>query len=424
MGDFVIDARNLGKRYVIGHRSQPRSNTLREQISSGVFSAVKRMSRLFYTSELMEGDNFEDFWAIRNVDFEVREGEQVAIIGGNGAGKSTILKILSKITEPSEGTVKIKGRVASLLEVGTGFSGELTGRENIFLNGSILGMTRKEIQRKFDEIVEFAEVEQFLDTPVKRYSTGMYMRLAFAIAAHLESEILLVDEVLAVGDFKFQQKCLGKMEDIARRQSRTIIFVSHSMGIVSQLCNKAIFLDKGKVVQIGDTPSVISNYLSYGERATGYNVTGNRSSYDVYVSSVRLTGKSGTMQESFLFSESISVNIVIRFNKYVSNLKVGLMLQNSSAEHLTTIVEELQELENCPALEKAELCFKLDPSVIAPNSYAFCISLFSTVDQVYDWVDMVCPFKVVDSGTKISAYEGINLGCYFIMGHRFSCSVI
>ncbi|HVM49398.1 MAG TPA: ABC transporter ATP-binding protein [Candidatus Acidoferrum sp.] len=211
----------------------------------------------------------EEFWALKDVSFEVEEGEVIGIVGRNGAGKSTLLKVLSRITEPTEGCVTLKGRIASLLEVGTGFHQELTGRENIFLNGAILGMSRAEIRRKFDEIVAFSEIEKFLDTPVKRYSSGMYVRLAFAVAAHLEPEILVVDEVLAVGDAEFQKKCLGKMES-AGSQGRTVLFVSHNMGVVRRLCRKSVLLEQGRLVAFGDTDEVISKYLSKGCEAYGF----------------------------------------------------------------------------------------------------------------------------------------------------------
>ena len=214
--------------------------------------------------QVVQGDTIEEFWALKDVNFEVREGEVLGIIGRNGAGKSTLLKILCRITEPTTGRVTLRGRVASLLEVGTGFHPELTGRENIYLNGAILGMSRAEIRRKFDEIVAFAEVEQFLDTPVKRYSSGMYVRLAFAVAAHLEPEILIVDEVLAVGDAEFQKKCLGKMNEVASRDGRTVLFVSHNMGIVTSLCPNVIWLDRGSVCQVGPAREVIDQYMSRG----------------------------------------------------------------------------------------------------------------------------------------------------------------
>ena len=233
--DPVILVENLGKRYVIGH--QVRHDTLRDALGHGfrgLWSSVR--------GQRAHGRSSEDFWALRDVSFQVQRGEVVGIIGRNGAGKSTLLKILSRITEPTQGRVELRGRVASLLEVGTGFHPELSGRENIFLNGAILGMSRAEIRRKFDEIVAFAEVEKFLDTPVKHYSSGMYVRLAFAVAAHLEPEILIVDEVLAVGDAQFQEKCLGKMREVSRQDGRTVLLVSHNMSVILSLCQRALLL--------------------------------------------------------------------------------------------------------------------------------------------------------------------------------------
>ncbi len=258
MSDVVIKSEELGKSYKISHQHRERYVALRDVITNRVKNAWARIRNPQY----YDHDTLEEFWALKNVSFEIRQGDRIGIIGRNGAGKSTLLKILSRITEPTEGRVEITGRVASLLEVGTGFHPELTGRENIFLNGAILGMSRMEIKKKFEEIVAFAEVEQFLDTPVKRYSSGMYMRLAFAVAAHLESEILLVDEVLAVGDAEFQKKCLGKMQDISSLGDRTILFVSHNMTAIQSLCTKAIFLKKGGIQKIDSVESVINEYCS------------------------------------------------------------------------------------------------------------------------------------------------------------------
>ncbi|MDB9483444.1 ABC transporter ATP-binding protein, partial [Dolichospermum circinale CS-537/05] len=257
MSDTVIRVENLGKKYIIGHQQQERYTALRDVITD----KVKSIGSLINPQAKNENPAFEEFWALKDVSFDIKQGDRVGIIGRNGAGKSTLLKILSRITEPTTGSIKIKGRVASLLEVGTGFHPELTGRENIFLNGAILGMGKEEIKRKFDEIVAFAEVEKFLDTPVKRYSSGMYVRLAFAVAAHLEPEILIVDEVLAVGDAQFQKKCLGKMEDVGK-EGRTVLFVSHNMTALKSLCNQAISLSHGKISQIGSVGDVVSNYLT------------------------------------------------------------------------------------------------------------------------------------------------------------------
>jgi lipopolysaccharide transport system ATP-binding protein len=258
MSDVVIHAQCLGKRYRRGVRAS--SETLRDTLTRLIRSPLRSLRR----------QQHETFWALRDVSLEVHEGEVLGLIGRNGAGKSTLLKILSRITRPTEGWAEIRGRVRSLLEVGTGFHGELTGRENTYLGGSILGMSKREIDRKFEAIVEFAEIEKFIDTPVKHYSSGMYVRLAFAVAAHLEPEILLVDEVLAVGDASFQKKCLGKMGDVAKA-GRTIVFVSHNMTALQSLCERAIWLEGGSVVQDARAGAVISAYLAQFARPTGQN---------------------------------------------------------------------------------------------------------------------------------------------------------
>ncbi len=264
MSDPVISVENLSKRYLVGHQfaQRQRSTTLRDVITREARNFARKAADLLRGRQVVEGDAVEEFWALKNVNFDVKRGEVVGIIGRNGAGKSTLLKILSRITDPTEGRVTLRGRVASLLEVGTGFHQELTGRENIFLNGAILGMTRGEIRKKFDEIVTFAEVEKFLDTPVKRFSSGMYVRLAFSVAAHLEPEILIVDEVLAVGDVEFQRKCLGKMDEVSRQHGRTVLFVSHQMSAISSLCSRALQLESGKVVKVGPANEVVNAYLS------------------------------------------------------------------------------------------------------------------------------------------------------------------
>jgi len=267
MSQVAIKVENLSKSFIIGHQKAEQYTVLREVIADNVKSFWNKTTHLFRNNHAVAETNSEEFWALRDVSFEINEGDRVGIIGRNGAGKSTLLKILSRITEPTRGKVTINGRIASLLEVGTGFHPELTGRENIFLNGAILGMSRVEIKRKFDEIVDFAEIEQFLDTPVKRYSSGMYVRLAFAVAAHLEPEILVVDEVLAVGDAQFQKKCLGKMEDVSKNQGRTVLFVSHNIVVINQLCNKALLLSKGVNLGYGPTETIVNQYLNSDSRA-------------------------------------------------------------------------------------------------------------------------------------------------------------
>ncbi len=255
MSEAIIKAEGLGKRYILDHQSASGGGGYR-RLSEALLRPFQRASRGTTSGK-------EEFWALKDISFEIKQGEVVGIIGRNGAGKSTLLKILSRITEPTQGRITLRGRVASLLEVGTGFHPELTGRENIYLNGAILGMTRAEIKGKFDEIVAFAEIERFLDTPVKRYSSGMYVRLAFAVAAHLDPEILIVDEVLAVGDAQFQKKCLGKMQDVASG-GRTVLFVSHNLSVIQELCTRAILLSTGTVVMEGKPPQVTAAYALAG----------------------------------------------------------------------------------------------------------------------------------------------------------------
>lgn len=269
---FAISVENLSKKYIIGHQQQAGDNTLRESLANGAKRFTHKLRHPFASPQ--NEPTHEEFWALDDVSFDIQQGDRVGIIGRNGAGKSTLLKILSRITEPTSGKVSITGRVASLLEVGTGFHPELTGRENIFLNGAILGMNRAEIAKNFDGIVAFAEVEKFLDTPVKRYSSGMYVRLAFAVAAHLDPEILIVDEVLAVGDAQFQKKCLNKMQHVGQ-EGRTVLFVSHNMMAVSALCNKAIVLESGRLALEAAPETAIRRYQDGGSGEQGASVVWN-----------------------------------------------------------------------------------------------------------------------------------------------------
>lgn len=270
MGSAVITVDGLSKRFMIRHEEREKYTALRDVLARQMKALVKPSA---FKKQTTAG-SMEEFWALRDLNFTIQQGERIGVIGRNGAGKSTLLKLLSRITDPTEGTIRIRGRIASLLEVGTGFHPELSGRENIFLNGAILGMSRAEIRQKFNEIVEFAEVEKFLDTPVKRYSSGMYVRLAFAVAAHLEPEILIVDEVLAVGDAQFQRKCLGKLEDVSKNDGRTVLFVSHNMQAITNLTSRCLFLQNGKLVGDMDTQSAIVEYIKAGQNvANSYSAT-------------------------------------------------------------------------------------------------------------------------------------------------------
>jgi lipopolysaccharide transport system ATP-binding protein len=311
MSDTAVRVENLGKKYIIG-RSQERERytALRDVIAN---SAKGIVSKFKHSSIKSQHSNSEEFWALKDVSFEIKQGDRVGIIGRNGAGKSTLLKILSRITEPSTGYVELRGRVASLLEVGTGFHPELTGRENIFLNGAILGMSKAEIFKKFDEIVEFAEVEKFLDTPVKRYSSGMYVRLAFAVAAHLEPEILVVDEVLAVGDAQFQKKCLGKLEE-AGKEERTVLFVSHQMATVEKLCSRGILLNQGRIQYVGSQTEAITKYLTTNTDniVSLENRKDRRGSGEVKVFAIDVKDKEGNILDVSQSGQNISINLYFK----------------------------------------------------------------------------------------------------------------
>lgn len=312
----IIRVENLGKEYIISHKTKSRSKyiALRDVITNNFLGNLYLIMHplALLNKNRTENAYVEKFWAVKDVNFELNEGERVGIIGRNGTGKSTILKLLSRITEPTTGKISIKGRVASLLEVGTGFHPELTGRENIMLNGAILGMTRKEINNKFDEIVDFAEIERFLDTPVKRYSSGMYVRLAFAVAANLDPEILLVDEVLAVGDIKFQKKCLGKMENVAK-EGRTILFVSHNMETIQRLCNRVILLGEGKIIMDGPTNDVVNHYIENEMSTIGEKIWPHLSlapgDETVKLHSVRIKDKQNNICTSFDVRDPIVIEM-------------------------------------------------------------------------------------------------------------------
>lgn len=329
----VIQTDTLGKRYTLGVQSE-RYKALRDSITRGLKNLVSRQPK--------DARDASHIWALRDVSFEVGAGEVVGIIGGNGAGKSTLLKIISEITDPTEGTVRISGRVGSLLEVGTGFHPELTGRENVYLNGAVLGMTRGEIRSKFDEIVDFSGVEQFLDTPLKRYSSGMAVRLAFAVAAHLEPEILLVDEVLAVGDAEFQKKCLGRMKDVTR-EGRTVLFVSHNMPAVQSLCGRVILLEGGRVVQDGSPEQCVRSYLGLN-RSEGAQVGSDllarkmegvvKSPPLIRVEEIALRDSEGFCRKQFRSDEAIEVGIRYRIYSSAKNVQVSVFLVDEENRNL------------------------------------------------------------------------------------------
>ncbi|MBW4630333.1 MAG: ATP-binding cassette domain-containing protein [Iphinoe sp. HA4291-MV1] len=330
MSDTVIRVENLSKKYVLSHQQtggSSRYNSLRDAIAQGAKSLGKRL--LKPSGQKTFNPKREEFWALKDVSFEVKQGDRLGFLGHNGAGKSTLLKILSRIVEPTQGKISIKGRVASLLEVGTGFHPELTGRENIFLNGAILGMGREEIKRKFDEIVDFAEVEKFLDTPVKKYSSGMYVRLAFAVAAHLEPEILIVDEVLAVGDAQFQKKCLGKMQEVSTDQGRTVLFVSHNMDAIQRLCSHCVMLERGRLIAQGRTDSIVVRYMS--------NNSTIQASPNQWID-VSQVSRTGTGEAHFVAVQYSSLNEAAAFQPYSNGtLEFLLAIESDSVRQIGSI---------------------------------------------------------------------------------------
>ncbi len=329
MSNLAVRVDDIGKQYNI-FRESSRYTTLREKIVETIKSPMKT---------LLNPTGSEKFWALRHVDFSLEHGQVLGVIGKNGAGKSTLLKILSRVVEPTEGSAEIHGRVGSLLEVGTGFHPELTGRENIFLNGAILGMKKTEIENKFDEIVAFSEIEKFIDTPVKRYSSGMYMRLAFAVSAHLEPEILVVDEVLAVGDAEFQRKCLGKMSDVAS-EGRTVIFVSHNMSAIQRLTQECIILDKGIMVLRARTPEAVDYYLTNDFSASGerrYTTEELTSAAHPFKPvAVRVKNPAGVVTDNLLSVEPVTIEVEYQLEADITGLRIGIYLMTSRGEYIFT----------------------------------------------------------------------------------------
>ena len=399
MSDAVITVENLSKRYLIGHTSGAdgpyRYTALRDVLGREVRSFVRKSVNLFRGQQVIQGDQVEEFWALKDVSLEIKRGEVVGIIGRNGAGKSTLLKVLSRITEPTKGRVVLRGRVASLLEVGTGFHPELTGRENIFLNGAILGMTQREIRKKFDEIVAFAGVERFLDTPVKRYSSGMYVRLAFAVAAHLEPEILIVDEVLAVGDAEFQKKCLGKMGEVARG-GRTVVFVSHNMAAMKSLTKRGIVLDAGRVVSSGATEQVIQQYLQLISRPiVEERRTWGRGKHTT-IRDVRLLTKDDHQPTTqYVPGDPLILEVVIETDG-TRGMSLELFLTDASRTRLgfaSTYSFHGQTLPEKEGTYRATI--KLDPLWLAAGNYIFDVA--TSVPSNNEWdhqVESAVEFEV------------------------------
>jgi lipopolysaccharide transport system ATP-binding protein len=374
--------------------------------------AIARQTRaLFSTKPARVAPSKEEFYALTDVDFEVEPGDRLGIIGRNGAGKSTLLKILSRITEPTAGRVTIRGRIASLLEVGTGFHPELTGRENIFLNGAILGMTRAEVRSKFDEIVAFAEVARFLDTPVKRYSSGMYVRLAFAIAAHLEPEILIVDEVLAVGDAQFQQKCLGKIEDVSTNGGRTVLFVSHNTGVIAQLCNKALLLDRGKVVTSGETAMVVDRYVRRDDAAPTTIEKAAAQGKNQFVLAC-MADKQRNKRVDYRYDEEVVVTLELMLDEFTDDLELAMRLIDKLKHPVFTIHENLSS-HYAGSGNLVRFNVVLPARFITPGRYSWVMCINKPGVKNNDLHEDVLPFNIVDTGSEFSRYNSGDYGSVF-----------
>jgi len=414
MSDTLIKVENLGKKYLIRHQQSERYTALRDVLTNKFKSFGKRIISLQPHSSNLQPSR-EEFWALKDLSFEVKQGDRIGIIGRNGAGKTTLLKLLSRITEPTTGRITIKGRVASLLDVGTGFHPELTGRENIFLNGAILGMTKAEIKRHFDEIVDFSEIEKFLDTPVKRYSSGMYVRLAFAVASHLTADILLVDEVLAVGDTAFQKKCIGKMSEVSE-SGKTILFVSHNMGAISSLCEKGLYLREGAVSYLGEIQSCISSYLASwsDSHERRIDLGEKRRTFPHFLRKTALLQGIEMVNEEMPnpwqipFKSNPTFRICVKVLKELPTLELGMALYNNNfVEIASSLSSDSISVENINPGEY-EILAKFHDLLLLPGTYALGLGLKSGVSDIImeDYIQEAAYFEVTpsDDSAQYRAY--------------------
>ncbi len=401
MRNTAITVENLSKRYFIGHRS-PRGEGLRHALERVLLSPWQCLKNRTAATE--------EFWALKHISFEVKTGQVVGIIGRNGAGKSTLLKLLSRITEPTSGRFTISGRVTSLLEVGTGFHPELTGRENIYLNGAILGMPKAEIKRKFDEIVTFSEIENFLDTPAKRYSSGMYVRLAFAVAAHLEPDILIVDEVLAVGDAQFQKKCLGKMEHVATKEGRTVLFVSHNMGSIIQFCGRGILLEKGGMVMDGPIDSVIKAYVGSASKSAVWQTDENtdilRARKKCFFTRVELCDSTGMPSGELDVRKPFSVNMEYEVPLPLKPVELAIRILTMDGRPVFTslLSDFAPELLHTEKEGTYRASVEVPGMFLMPGNYMLNVAAHAAVGEVFDDLPGVFSFAIHDTGTNYTKY--------------------
>ncbi|WP_332033755.1 ABC transporter ATP-binding protein [Kaistella sp.] len=403
---LALKAENISKQYRLG---QVGTGTLSHDLNrfwAQIRGKEDPYLKIGESNDRTSKGESEYVWSLRDINFEIEQGDAVGIIGRNGAGKSTLLKLLSKVTKPTTGKIYTNGRIASLLEVGTGFHPEMTGRENIYLNGAILGMTRKEITRKFDEIVDFSGVERYIDTPVKRYSSGMYVRLAFAVAAHLESEILIVDEVLAVGDAEFQKKCLGKMGDVSKGEGRTVLFVSHNMAAVSQLCHSGIYLKDGEILQHGNVKLIIDSYLKNSQKGSAIYINEEQRNEDIFFRKIAILNKNHTLETSFDYDDEIIINLEIDNIKKIQKANIFVTIQDALQTRVFSAETPLE-------INKNNYELLIEPKFLTAGSYN--ITAFIHIPQLfrYDSVESVCYFDVVDTGSAFTVHGNYHHGVVF-----------
>ena len=390
---IAIKVEGLGKCYQIG---QAKSGDFRQSFGSWIDKLRGRSNGQVAESK--------EFWALKDINFEIKKGEAVGIIGRNGAGKSTLLKILSRITEPTKGRFEINGRVSSLLEVGTGFHPELSGRENIYLNGTILGMKRQEIKAKFDEILAFSGVEKFIDTPVKHYSSGMKVRLAFSVAAHLEPEILIIDEVLAVGDAEFQKKCLGKMDEVSKNEGRTVLFVSHNMGAVESLCEKGILLDSGKTIKKDHISKVVELYFNKQAKELFYIASNDKK--NTFIKSVQIVNSTNKSASIYYSNQSIIFKIETYCFEALSRVTVGVAIRDKKGNKITTIIKNHKEIGK----GKMQHVLEILPNTFLAGNFTLDIAFFIQDGPILEYLTSECPFQVIDSSTELFKYSGSDIG--------------
>lgn len=401
---LALKAENISKQYRLG---QVGTGTLSHDLNRFWYKVRGKEDPYLKIGEANDRatkGNSDYVWSLRDINFEIEEGDAVGIIGRNGAGKSTLLKLLSKVTKPTTGKIYTNGRIASLLEVGTGFHPEMTGRENVFLNGAILGMTRKEIARKFDEIVAFSGVERYIDTPVKRYSSGMYVRLAFAVAAHLESEILIVDEVLAVGDAEFQKKCLGKMGDVSKGEGRTVLFVSHDLNSVAQICNTGILLNKGKVEHIGTAIDTIGTYLNAENEDITYTSEGDNSNKNMFINQIDVFRSNGNISKEYMYDEPINFKFMIGINHKIENASFFVTILDARKRRIFSCERDFVS---------EEMILTLEPNLLVRGKYSIHAFINQPKIQQLDVVEDVCKFVVIDTGSYLSKHGDYDYGSVF-----------